>query len=157
MKSKVVILLTDGENNAGDVDPVPAAELAATMGVKVYTIGVGTKGHAPVPVMNPLTGQRVLQWAEVNIDEVTLKKVAEATGGKYFRATDTASLENIYKEIDQLEKSHVEERHYTDYRELAIEPAYAGLWTLPPLVLVAFLLLSAQVVLSNTLFRRITE
>jgi Ca-activated chloride channel family protein len=156
MKSKVVILLTDGENNAGDVDPVQAAELAATVGVKVYTIGVGTKGRAPIPVVDPFSGRSVLQWAQVNIDEATLKKVADATGGKYFRATDTASLEQIYQDIDQLERSRVEARHFTDYRELAIEPVHAGVISLPPLVLVAFLLLVAQVVLSNTLFRTIT-
>ena len=157
MKSKVVILLTDGENNAGDIDPVAAAELAATMGVKVYTIGVGTKGRAPVPVIDPFTGRRRLQYAQVNIDEATLKKVAAATGGKYFRATNTESLQQIYNEIDQLEKSHVEARHFTDYRELAIEPIHAGVLTFPPLVLVAFLLLATQLVLSNTLFRKITE
>ena len=156
MKSKVVILLTDGENNAGSVDPVQAAELAATVGVKVYTIGVGTKGRAPVPVVDPFTGRRTLQWAQVNIDEKTLTKVAEATGGKYFRATDTASLEQIYKDIDQLERTRVEARHFTDYRELAIEPLHAGALALPPLVLVAFLFLAAQIMLSNTLFRGIT-
>ncbi|QDU99102.1 vWA domain-containing protein [Lignipirellula cremea] len=155
IKSKVAILLTDGENNAGDLDPVQAAELASAMGVKIYTIGVGTQGRAPVPVVDRFTGRRQLQWARVNIDETTLKKVAAATGGQYFRATDTASLEAIYKEIDQLEKSRVEARHYTDYRELAIEPVYAGAMTLPPVVLVAFLLLSAQLVLSHTWFRQI--
>jgi Ca-activated chloride channel family protein len=155
MKSKVVILLTDGENNAGDVDPVQAAELAATLGVKVYTIGVGGKGRAPAPVVDPFSGRTVLRWAEVSIDETTLQKVADATGGKYFRATDTASLEQIYQDIDQLERSRVEARHFTDYRELAIEPVHAGVLTLPPLVLVAFLLLAAQILLSNTLFRRL--
>lgn len=154
MKSKIVILLTDGENNAGEVEPIQAAELAETMGIKIYTIGVGTKGRAPVPVVDPW-GRRTMQWMDVNIDEATLKKVAEATGGKYFRATDTASLENIYKEIDQLEKSRIEERHYVDYRELAIEPVQAGAFTLPPLVLVALLMLAGQVVLSNSVFRQV--
>ena len=156
MKSKVVILLTDGENNAGDLDPIQAAELAATLGVKVYTIGVGTNGRAPFRVADPFTGRTVLQWARVNIDEATLKRVADATGGKYFHATDTASLEQIYKDIDQLERSRVEARNFTDYRELAIEPVHAGAVTLPPLVLVAFWLLATQIVLSNTLFRGIT-
>lgn len=157
MKSKVVILLTDGENNSGDVDPIVAAELAETMGVKVYTIGVGTKGRAPVPVVDPFTGRQTLQYAQVNIDEDTLKKIAEATGGKYFRATDTASLEKIYEEIDQLEKSQVEAKHFVDYRELAIEPIHAGFVSVPPLVLIAFWLLVIQLVLSNTVFRTITE
>ena len=155
MKSKVVILLTDGENNAGDLDPIQAAELAATLGVKVYTIGVGTNGRAPFPVDDPFTGRTMLQWARVNIDEATLKQVADATKGKYFRATDTASLEQIYKDIDTLERSRIEARNFTDYRELAIESVHAGSITLPPIVQVAFWLLAAQVVLSNTLFRRI--
>jgi len=154
MRSKVIILLTDGENNAGEVDPVQAADLAGTMGVKIYTIGVGTKGRAPVPVIDPW-GRRRMQWMNVNIDEGTLKKVAAATGGKYFRATDTASLENIYKEIDQLEKSRIEERHYVDYRELAIEPVQVAAITLPPLVLVALLLLAGQIVLTNSMFRQV--
>ncbi len=157
LKSKVVILLTDGENNAGDVDPIVAAELAATMDVKVYTIGVGTKGQAPVPVIDPFTGRKTFQMAQVNIDEATLKKVAEATGGQYYRATDTESLEKIYSEIDQMEKSRVEAKHFVDYRELAIEPIHAGMWNLPPLVLAAFWVLAAQIVLSNTVFRKITE
>jgi Ca-activated chloride channel family protein len=155
VKSKIVILLTDGENNAGSVDPLQAAELAETLGIKVYTIGVGTTGRAPVPVTNPLTGRRSMQWAEVHIDEETLKKIAEATGGKYFRATDTESLSAIYEEIDQLEKSRVEERHYVDYRELAIEPVSAGFVTLPPLVLVALLLLALQCVLGASIYRQI--
>jgi len=154
MKSKIVILLTDGENNAGEVDPVQAAELAETMGIKIYTIGVGTKGRAPVPVIDPW-GRRTMQWMNVNIDENTLKKIAAATGGKYFRATDTTSLENIYKEIDQLEKSRIEERHYVDYRELAIEPVPMGMLILPPLVLAALLLLAAQLILANSLFRQV--
>lgn len=155
LKSKVVILLTDGENNAGDVDPLQAAELAATMDVKVYTIGVGTKGRAPVPVTDPFTGQTFVQWADVSIDEETLEAIADTTGGKYFRATDTASLTGIYDEIDQLEKSHVEERHYVDFRELAVEPLRAGFVTLPPLLLVALLLLATECVLSGTVYRQI--
>jgi len=154
MKSKVVILLTDGENNAGDVDPDDAAELAATMGVKIYTIGVGRKGRAPVPVVDPW-GRRVMQWMDVNIDEDALKKVAATTGGRYFRATDTESLRAIYREIDQLEKSHIEERHYVDYREMAIEPVRAGAFTIPPLVLLAVLLLVTQVALTYTVLRKI--
>lgn len=157
MKSKIVILLTDGENNAGDLDPVVAAELAASMDVKVYTIGVGTKGQAPVPVIDPFTGRRTFQMTQVNIDEDTLKKIAESTGGQYYRATDTESLEKIYNEIDQLEKSRVEAKHFVDYRELAIEPVHAGVMNLPPLALIAFWLLVAQVVLSNTVYRKITE
>jgi Ca-activated chloride channel homolog len=155
VKSKVVILLTDGDNNAGDVDPLQAAELAKTMGVKIYTIGVGTRGRAPVPMRDPFTGRQEIEWAEVNIDEDTLQKIAAATGGKYFRATNTESLAAIYREIDQLEKTTVEARHFTDYRELAIQPIEAGAWRFPPLVLAALVLLSARVVLSNTVFREL--
>lgn len=155
VKSKVVILLTDSENNAGDIDPVAAAELAATTGVKVYTIGVGTRGRAPVPVVDPFSGRETIQWAEVSIDEDTLKKIAEVTDGKYFRATNTESLKQIYAEIDELEKSRVEEKQYVDYRELAVEPLHAGLLTVPPLVLLAFLLLSLQAMLQHSVFRRI--
>ncbi len=155
IESEVVILLTDGENNAGDIDPLQAAELAQSMGVNIYTIGVGTRGRAPVPVMDPFTGRQTLQWMDINIDEETLQKIADATGGRYFRATDTASLEAIYDEINQLETSHVEERQYVDYRELAVEPVYAGAFSLPPLALLAFLVLATEVVPANTLFRRI--
>jgi Ca-activated chloride channel family protein len=153
VKSKVLILLTDGENNAGEIDPVQAAELAQKMGVKIYTIGVGTRGSAPVPVRNPFTGRQDIQWVEVNIDEDALTKIATTTGGKYFRATDTQSLAAIYHEIDQLEKTSVEARHFVDYRELAIQASHVGAWSVPPLVLIALGLLSARVLLSNTVFR----
>lgn len=153
VKSKVVVLLTDGENNAGDLDPVQAAELAKKMGVKIYTIGVGTRGRAPVPVVNPFTGREEIEWAEVNIDEDTLRKIAATTGGKYFRATNTESLAAIYREIDLLEKTKVEAQHFVDYRELAIQSTPLGATRIPPLVLVALGLLSARVILRNTLFR----
>ncbi|MGD9631860.1 MAG: VWA domain-containing protein [Pirellulales bacterium] len=153
VKSKVMILLTDGENNAGEVDPIQAAELAKKMGIKIYTIGVGTRGEAPMPVRNPFTGRLDMQWVPVSIDEETLTKIADTTGGKYFRATDTESLAAIYKEIDQLEKTSIEARHFVDYRELAIQGSHVGGWALPPLVLVALGLLVGRVVLSNTVFR----
>ncbi len=154
VQSKVVILLTDGESNAGELDPIEAAELAATMGVKVYTIGVGTKGQAPVQVTDPF-GRRTIEYMQVNIDEATLTKVAEITGGKYFRATDTDSLANIYAEIDQLEKTKVEAKHFVDYRELAVQK-YAGVVTLPPLLLIAFVLLATRLVLQQTWLRELT-
>jgi Ca-activated chloride channel family protein len=153
VKSKVMILLTDGENNAGDFDPVQAAELAKTMGIKIYTIGVGTRRSAPVPVGNPFTGRQEIQWVDVDIDEGTLQKIAHATGGKYFRATDTETLDAIYREIDQLEKTKVESRHFVDYRELAIQSIHADGWNVTPLVLVALGLLAARLVLTNILFR----
>jgi Ca-activated chloride channel family protein len=153
VKSKVVILLTDGENNAGDFDPIQAAELAQTMGIKIYTIGVGTRGAAPMPLRNPFTGQQEIQWVDVDIDEAMLQKIAETTGGKYFRATDTESLAAIYREIDQLEKTKVESRLFVDYRELAIQSVPILGWNFPPLVLIALWLLSARLLLTNTLFR----
>jgi Ca-activated chloride channel family protein len=156
VKSKVMILLTDGENNAGNLDPVQAADLAKTTGIKIYTIGVGTRGSAPVPVSNPFTGRQEIQWMDVNIDEGTLQKIATTTGGKYFRATDTESLDAIYGEIDQLEKTKVESRQFVDYRELAIQSIHANGWKFPPLVLIAFGLLASRMVLTNTLFREFT-
>ena len=155
VKSKVLVLLTDGENNAGDVDPQQAAELAKKMDVKIYTIGVGTRGRAPVPMVNPITGREQIEWAEVNIDEDALKEIAAATGGKYYRATDTESLMEIYREIDQLEKTKIEEQHFVDYRELAIQSTPWGAFQFPPLVLVALGLLAARVTLGNTLFREL--
>lgn len=156
VQSKVIILLTDGENNAGQLDPVQAAELAETMGIKVYTIGVGTKGQAPMPVEDPFTGRTVMQLVPVSIDEETLTKVASITGGKYFRATDTDSLETIYREIDQLEKTKVEARHFVDYRELAIQSTTVAGFTVPPLLLIAFVLLALRLLLQQTWLREMT-
>ena len=155
VKSKVIILLTDGENTAGELEPVAAAEVAQTMGIKIYTIGVGTKGQAPFPVLNRFTGRQMVRMIEVNIDEETLQKVAQTTGGKYFRATDTDSLMGIYQEIDQLEKTKVESKNFTDYRELAVQPYRLGSLSIAPLLLIAFGLLIGRVVLQNTWLRAI--
>ncbi len=155
IKSKVMILLTDGENNQGDLSPEQAAELAKTMGVKIYTIGIGTRGQAPVPVINPFTGQQQMRMMPVNIDEATLKNIAKTTGGQYFRATDTNSLQKIYETIDQLEKTKIDERRFAEYRELAIKPIKAGAMVFPPLLLVAFVLLGLEGVLANTWLRQI--
>ena len=156
VQSKVIILLTDGENNAGQLDPVQAAELAETMGIKIYTIGVGTKGQAPMPVEDPFTGRQIIQWVQVSIDEETLTKVADITHGKYFRATDTDSLENIYSEIDQLEKSKVEAHHLVDYRELAIQSCSIAGFSVPPILLIAFALLATRLLLEQTWLREMT-
>lgn len=156
VKSKIVILLTDGENTAGELQPIEAAEIAQAMKIKIYTIGVGTRGQAPYIMRDPFTGRTRVSYMNVNIDEDTLKKVAETTGGKYFRATDTDSLTNIYEEIDQLEKTKVEADHYVDYRELAVQPyrfASFGWFTVPPLLLIAFVLLIARVILQHTWLR----
>lgn len=116
-KSKVIILLTDGQNNAGEIDPVTAADLALTYGIKIYTIGAGTRGTAPYPIQDPIFGRRY-QNIQVNIDEEMLEQVAQLTGGKYFRAMDSQQLAEIYDEIDTLEKTEVEELIYTDYTDL---------------------------------------
>jgi len=119
-ESKIIILLTDGQNNAGEIDPVTAADLAVTYGIKIYTIGAGTRGTAPYPIQDPIFGRRY-QNIQVNIDEEMLTQVANLTEGKYFRATDAEQLESIYAEIDELEKSEVEELIYTDYEDLYVQ------------------------------------
>ncbi|NND71849.1 MAG: VWA domain-containing protein [Rhodothermales bacterium] len=115
-KSKVVILLTDGQNNRGEVDPVTAAEVAEALGVRVYPIGVGAHGEAPVIIDHPFAGKQ-RRMMPVDIDEDMLRSVADKTGGKYFRATNKEALENVYDEIGELEKTKIEERVYTDYEE----------------------------------------
>ena len=142
-KSKVVILLTDGENNAGQIAPLTAAGIAEAQGIRVYTIGVGTQGKAPYPFVD-MFGQVSYRMAEVKIDEKTLREMAEATGGRYFRATDKAKLEAIYEEIDRLEKSEVEISEFTLYHEEFVR------W-----VLAALVLLAAEFLLSHFVFRKI--
>lgn len=140
--SKVVILLTDGENNRGEIAPVTASELAKTFGIRVYTVGVGTIGTAPYPVQTPFGVQ--VRDAEVKIDEVTLKKIAETTDGKYFRATNNNKLAEIYKEIDKLEKSKIDVREFSKKEE-----KYMGF------ALAAALFLIAGMLLKTTIFRNI--
>ena len=142
-KSKVIILLTDGQNNFGKIDPVAAAELAKAFGIKIYTIGAGTRGEAPYPVEDPVMGKRY-RAMQVDIDEDVLRKIADLTGGRYYRATDAQSLARIYSEIDRMEKTPIKERHFMDYRDLFSYPA-----------LLALALLVLEVVLSNTVLRRI--
>ncbi len=117
--SRVVILLTDGENNRGEIAPVTAAELAKTFGIRVYTVGVGTIGTAPYPmqVQTPFGIQTQIRDVEVKIDEETLQKIADTTDGKYFRATNNNKLAEIYKEIDKLEKSKIEVKEYSKKEE----------------------------------------
>ena len=115
-KSKVMILLTDGVNNRGEIDPLTGAKLAATYGVRVYTVGVGTQGEAPYPFPTPYGIRR--QMIPVDLDEKMLDQVAAMTGGKYFRATDNRKLHQIYKEIDQLERTNIEVTAYKRYTDL---------------------------------------
>lgn len=154
VEGKIMILLTDGENNAGELDPEQAAKVAKALGIRIYTIGVGTNGRAPVPYTDPFGRQRV-DWQQVRIDEATLQKVALATGGQYFRATDTESLKNIYEEIDKLEKTKVQQQHFVDYRELAIKPFYAGSLQIPPILLMALVIFFVECVLRQTLLKRV--
>lgn len=116
-KSRIVILLTDGVNNAGKAAPLTAAEAAETMKIKVYTIGAGRRGVAPMPVEDQFGRKRIIR-AQVDIDEKTLGKIAEMTGAKYFRATDTESLEKIYEEINAMEVTTRKIKHFDRYREL---------------------------------------
>lgn len=125
-KSRILILLTDGVNNAGKAAPLTAAEAAEVMQIKVYTIGVGRHGVAPMPIKDQFGRSRIIQ-AEVDIDEETLRKVAAQTGAKYFRATDTHSLEKIYSDINLLEKTVRKIRNFSRYRELFAWPVLAAL------------------------------
>jgi len=147
---RVVILLTDGENNSGDIDPLLAAEIAAALDVRVYTVGVGSaRGVAVLPSVDPLTGRR--QQLAVGIDEELLRQIAAMTGGRYFLATDRASLEAIYREIDALEGSEIEGQTSVDVREAAIAwtPLFGGRqW--PPIVLIALIALLCETVLAWT-------
>jgi Ca-activated chloride channel family protein len=142
-KSKIIILLTDGVNNAGEIDPQTAAEAAKALGIKVYTIGMGRPGQVPVPVVD-LFGREQIVYGESQVDEVTLQEIAEITGGRYFRAEDSAGLKQIYDEIDALEQSQVEVERYTRYRELM------GWLLLPALGLVV-----SEMFLRKTVFRKL--
>jgi len=141
-KSKVIILLTDGVNNVGDIDPITAAEIAQTYGIRVYTIGVGTLGMAPYPFQTAFGIQ--YQNVEVKIDEEVLRKIAELTKAKYFRATDNKTLKEIYTEIDKLEKSKIEEKEFSRKEELFLTFA---LW--------AALCIIFEILLKNSLLRTI--
>ena len=142
-KSKIVILMTDGQNNAGKVDPLTAAEAAQALGVKVYTIGIGTRGLAPMPVF--MNGQKVgYRQMPVDIDENTLQKIADKTGGKYYRADNAERFQQIYAEIDKLEKTEAIINKFTQFDEL-----------FPWLVSFGLALLLVEVALGQTVFRRL--
>ncbi|MEM6978975.1 MAG: VWA domain-containing protein [Planctomycetota bacterium] len=152
VESKVIILLTDGENTAGELNPAQAAELAETFGIKIYTIGVGTRGRAPVPTLD-VFGRRQMAMMDVRIDEATLQRISEATGGQYFRATDTDSMRSIYEQIDELEKTEVESMTHVDYREWAVDWFPTRFGRMPPLLFVAAGLWWASLILGNTVWR----
>jgi Ca-activated chloride channel family protein len=142
-KSKLVVLLTDGDNNMGRVSPATAAEAAQALGIKVYTIGSGSRGNAPYPVGDAF-GRTVYRQIPVEFDEEILKQIAATTGGSYFRATDTQSLQGIFSEIDELEKSEVEIQKVEQYKDL-----------FPWFVLAGAVLLAAETVLGQTIWRRL--
>jgi Ca-activated chloride channel family protein len=141
-KGKVMILLTDGVNNSGEVSPVTAARAAAALGIKVYTIGVGKDGEHPIEVDDPVYGRQVVM-AKTEIDEPMLRQIAGITGGRYFRAQNPEALESIYRAIDGLEKTEIKTSRFTRYRELFLPVALTGL-----------ILLLASLVLAHTRFRR---
>lgn len=141
-KSKVIILLTDGVNNSGEIDPITAAQIAKKFGIRIYTVGVGSEGEAPYPFQTPF-GKRY-QMVPVEIDENTLNTVAETTGGKYFRATDNKKLEQIYEIIDKLEKTRVEITSYRKAKELFYGWMGAGLF-----------IILLELILSKTYLRKL--
>ena len=141
-KSKIIILLTDGMNNAGEIDPLTAAQIAKTFGIRIYTVGVGAKGEAPYPVQTPF-GVRY-QMIPADIDEGMLQQIADITGGAYFRATDTKALKEIYDKIDKLEKSRVEVTSYRQAKELFYNWLGAGL-----------VLIFLEIGISQTIFRKV--
>lgn len=126
-KSKVMVLLTDGQNNAGEIDPVTAADLAAAYDIKIYAVGAGSRGSAPYPVHDPIFGTRY-QTIEADIDEEMLNAIVDMTDGKYYRATNTEELQGIYEEIDNLERTEIEEIIYTDYKDLYAQYMLASLF-----------------------------
>jgi len=141
--SKVIILLTDGVNNRGDIAPSTAADIAKTYGIRVYTIGVGTQGTAPYPVQTPFGVQ--YQNMPVEIDEAILKEIASKTGGTYFRATDNDKLVQVYSEIDKLEKSKIDVRQFTRKEEKFLLPS-----------IVAFILLAFEALLRLTVYKNLS-
>lgn len=143
--SKVVILLTDGDNNAGSIDPNTAAEMAKLFGIRVYTIGAGTRGTAPYPVQTPFGGIQY-QQVPVTINETLLQQIADETGGKYFRAESESKLQQIYDEIDKMERSKIEVNEFKRLHE-----------EFYPFVIWGLILLVLSFVLKNTIFKSITE
>ena len=140
-ESRVVILLTDGRSNAGEIDPITAAQAAAALDIKIYTIGAGTPEGGLVPVDDPIRGRRYLR-VENDIDEETLQKIASLTGGRYFRATSEGMLATIYERIGELEKTKIEVKHFTTYEELA-----------PRLMLMALVVLLLELLAGATISR----
>ncbi len=144
-KSKIIILLTDGENNTGKIDPQTAAQMAESLKIKIYTVGIGSNEPVPYPVArDPRTGQFIYQSVVIPLNDASLQEIARTTGGEYFRASNTRTLEKIFSTIDKMEKTTGEEIIYTEYNEL-----------FPYFITLGLLALLASVILGNTLFRRL--
>lgn len=143
-KSKVVILLTDGSNNRGDIDPLTAAEIAKTFGIRVYAIGVGSRGKAPITIQTPIGPQT--QFIENEFDEATLQQIATTTGGEYFRATDNKSLASIYEQIDKLEKTKINVREFSKKSE-----------NFPPFLIAALLCVLLDILLKSFVLKGINN
>jgi Ca-activated chloride channel homolog len=144
-KSKIVILMTDGENNSGKINPLTAAQAAQAIGVKVYTIGIGIRGTAPMPVgKNPFTGETVYQNEPADVDEDTLQKIAQMTGGNYYRADNAEKFKQIYADIDKLEKTEAVINKYAEFQELFPWFVWSGL-----------VILLAELTLGQTFLRRL--
>lgn len=143
-KSKVIILLTDGRNNTGKIDPETAAKMARTLGIKIYAVGMGKKGKAPYPVKDPMYGSTRIVYVDEDLDEETLKNIAYKTNGAYFRATDNESLGEIYKKIDQMEKIDIKTNMNVEYKELY-----------PVFILIGLIMLLLEIFLSQTYLRKI--
>jgi len=142
-ESRVIVLLTDGRNNRGEIDPRTAAQMAQALGIRIYAVGAGTRGVAQVRVRDPIFGERLVPM-RVEIDEDMLREVAELTGGKYYRATDRESLEEIYREIDELVTTEIAVDHFTRYGELFHVPLALGLG-----------LIVVELIMAQTVWRRI--
>jgi len=142
-KSKIIILATDGQNNSGKVEPLLATEAAAALGVKIYTVGIGEQGQAPMPARD-MFGRKVYQMVPVDVDETTLQKIAAKTGGKYYRADNAEKFQKIYAEIDKLEKTEASVKKYTQFTEL-----------FPWFVAAGLAILLVEFVLAQTALRRL--
>ncbi|MAT81821.1 MAG: aerotolerance regulator BatA [Phycisphaerae bacterium] len=155
IKSRVIILLTDGEQTAGELDPLVSARLAEKYGIKIYTIGAGNEASPEVPMPNPRTGQMEMRRVNYSLDEEILKEMAEITGGRYFRATDLESLADIYAAIDELERSEIHQQQYMQYEDMAVQPVRIAGFHVPPLLLVPMIAILLEILLGSTLYRRL--
>lgn len=154
IKSRVIILLTDGDETTGDIEALKAAEIAAAFDIKVYTIGAGTTGTVPV-LGEDARGRQVVQYMESSLNEELLREIATTTGGQYFRAKDTESLQAIYQRINELEKTRIIERQFDQYADMSVDSVRFGGFTFPPLLVIPLLALLLELALTSTRYRRL--